>query len=249
MNSSKLSNTQNNINSSENSSNNSSENSSEKSNSQITNNDLKKTTVIESNKQTINNSEINLKSDITEKTEQTNIKFYIEIIFYPDNLPPIKSYYIMNQQEYDYLTSLHMDIYIEDFMNGENLTKDKLDIHVINNYKNIEIMSKFINLFENPFDIISFIKAKKSIQIIKPSNEYNQNFELSDHELNETESEKNGTKEKNETESDDYINTMTEIIESFNKTKKFDGTKLNKLLKEKPELKEDIVLSEITKKK
>ncbi len=36
----------------------------------------------------------------------------IELTFYPDTMPSIKSYYIMTNSEYEELKSLHMDLYM-----------------------------------------------------------------------------------------------------------------------------------------
>ena len=52
-----------------------------------------------------------------------------------------------------------------------------------------------------------------------------------------------------ETESEDYIATMTEIIGTYNKTKHIDEIKLKKLTENKPEMLYDNIISEITKQK
>jgi hypothetical protein len=96
----------------------------------------------------------------SENNDDMNNKCCIELTFYPDTMPSIKSYYIMTNLEYEDLKTLHMDLYIENFLNDEDLTKEKLDIYVVNNSNNIITIKNFINQFGNPFDIINFINAK-----------------------------------------------------------------------------------------
>lgn len=60
-------------------------------------------------------------------------KMYIEITYYPDHMPQIKSYYKLTKDEYKEITTMYMDLYIDNFINGEKITKDNLDIHIINN--------------------------------------------------------------------------------------------------------------------
>jgi hypothetical protein len=86
-------------------------------------------------------------------------------------LPQIKSYYEVSPLEYENLKSMHIDIYIDNFLNGENLEKDKLDIYVISNNSNIKIIKNFINQFGNPFDILGLITEKKK-NIKQISNEH-----------------------------------------------------------------------------
>jgi len=72
--------------------------------------------------------------------EQDNNDLCIELTYYPDNIPSIKSYYFMSPSEYEELKSLHLDLYIENFIENEELTKDKLDIYLVNNSNNINII-------------------------------------------------------------------------------------------------------------
>ena len=81
----------------------------------------------------------------------------VEITYFPDNLPAIKSYYLMSQIEHKDLITLYMDLYIENFINEEELTKDKIDIYVINNSNNINICRNFLKTFGNPFNILNLI--------------------------------------------------------------------------------------------
>jgi len=151
----------------------------------------------------------------------------VEIICYLDTIPAIKSYYILSKKEYDDLKMLHIDIFIPDFINNETITKDKLDIIIITNEINIKHIKDFINIFGNPFDIIDLIYKKKIIhdqeQQITQVNEQKiyDNFESS--------------------ESDDYIATMTDIIDTYNKTGKPDKAKIIKLKKTNPELNDEII--------
>jgi hypothetical protein len=167
-----------------------------------------------------------------------NNNLCIELTYYSDSIPAIKSYYILTAEEYEELKLLHMDLYIENFINSETLTKDKLDIYEINNNKNIIIIDEFIKLYGNPFDILQLINSNKNTKkIIKK-----QNIDILATEFSDSDDH---IIEKNESDSDDYIETMTEIIETYNKFKKVDETKLQKLYDENPNLKNDDVLANL----
>jgi hypothetical protein len=88
-------------------------------------------------------------------------RLYIEITYFSDNMPSIKSYYMMSEIEYKDLKTLHMDLYLDDFINEEELSRDKLDIHIIHNSNNIRLCRDFLKLFGNPFDIYYNSKQKK----------------------------------------------------------------------------------------
>lgn len=156
-------------------------------------------------------------------SEDNNL--YIEITFLSDYLPTIKSYYIMNSEEYKNLKILYMDIYIENFINNETLTKNKLDIHIINNKNNINIIKDFIKLFGNSFDILKHIYSKK--------NEFNQINDL-----------QNFLSSNSESESDDIISSITEIINTYNKTNVINNEIIIKKSIEHPEILDDDVIKE-----
>jgi hypothetical protein len=196
-------------------------------------------------------------NDITSK--QNNL--CVEITYYSDSLPSIKSYYLMSSIEYEDLKTQHMDIFIENFMNDEDLTKDKLDIHIVHNVNSIKIFKDFVNTFGNPFDILTTINAKKHMSSkkndkISSSDILDTNF--SDKESLD-ESDEDSVKHfkygklqlferaqaDSDIDSDEYITTMTEIIDTFNKTKKVDKEKMNKLIKENPKIGDDAIISEI----
>jgi hypothetical protein len=139
----------------------------------------------------------------------------------------------MTKDEYEDLNTMYMDMYIENFMNNENLTKDKLDIHLVRNTNNILIFKNFIESFGNSFDILTLINSMK----IKQKNNDIDNIE----EKQIFESQFNDP-----TESDDYIDTMTEIIDTYNKSQVVDRHKLEKLIEDKPHLANDEILSQIT---
>ena len=148
-------------------------------------------------------------------------KLMVEIIYYPDNIPPIKSYYLMNQVEYDNLINLHIDLFIENFINDENINKDNLDIHIINNSDNIELCKKFISVFGNTFDILSYLLKKKSTINDNPNiGIYYNNYSDSD-SLSETNLKNN---------SDENIDTITEVIDSYNKLGIINKDKISNLI-------------------
>ena len=180
-------------------------------------------------------------------------KLYIEIIYFSDTMPHIKSYYIMNEIEYKDLKSLHIDLFIENFLNEENLTKDKLDIHLIQNPNSQNHIINFINLFGNSFDILNFINIKKNKS---NSGLLNNNFSDSDSDLSNSltnelseliQKPKINIKYDHETDSDsdNYINTITEIIEIYNKTSFIDDIKINKLTTTRPDLLKDNIINEL----
>lgn len=191
----------------------------------------------------------------TNKHDNIN-ELCVEITYYPDTMPQIKSYYIMSPNEYEDLKSLYIDVYIDDFINNEDLTKDKLDIHLVQNINNITIFKKFIELFGNPFDIINLINIKKNLSAKNNTNNEILENNFSEHESSEDDNSgtsneflENKNKKNNETDSDEYIDTMTEIIDTYNKSKKIDESKIQKLIQDKPELKYDMILSELQQNK
>jgi len=185
----------------------------------------------------------------------------IELTFFSDILPAIKSYYIMNQVEYEELISLYVDIYIENFIDDEILTKDKLDIHLIKKSSNILICKNFIKLFGNPFDILMLINAKKIRNIETNSKHINMTndilttefsdsdtqlkYENSDIDSDSIEYSERMIRPKNKTQDDKCISTFTDIIDIYNKTQKVDKEKIEYIQTNKPELLKDEILSEI----
>jgi hypothetical protein len=226
--------------------------------------------------------------------ENDNGKLCIELTFYPDTLPSIKSYYLMTPTEYEELKTLHLDLFIENFINDEDLTKEKLDIYLINNSNNIKTIKNFINQFGNPFDIINYINAKQSIQkqlnkikiqeksmvesIVDNFSESESETESSSHRIEDVSkfinnkprlsefsnsvlhkcseySSKTSKPSKiyvkeadSDSDSESYIDTVTEIIDSYNKLKKVDNDKLEKISKNRPDLLKDAILNELTSK-
>jgi hypothetical protein len=225
-------------------------------------------------------------------------KLCVELTFYPDTMPSTKSYYIMTPIEYEELNSIYMDIYIENFINDENLTKDKLDIYLIHNPDNALIIKNFLNKFGNPFDIINLINIKRKQQSIK-SEKHVHNIDTITDNFSESESESDTTSTGNnceeisepiqkpkqkiskpnltsqflpkkskstksskqtnqesnlksesesESESESYIDAMTEIIDTYNKSKKIDNDKLKKISDNRPELLNDAILNELANK-
>jgi hypothetical protein len=187
-------------------------------------------------------------------------KILVEISYFPDTLPSIKSYYMWSHEELETFKSLHMDLYIENFLNNEDLTKEKIDIYVVNNPKNIEICRNFLNIYSNPFDIKMLINDRLQ------NKNTNYRFNNLEKDFSEFGSEsisdldqpivqpKNKHQHQHqhhtsESDSDEYIETMTEIIETYNKSKQIDESKLEKLATRKPELLNDLVLNELVNKK
>ena len=218
---------------------------------------------MEINKQTLNT--IFEEESSSEHNNSENV--YVEITYFPDNMPSIKSYYVMNQNEYKDLKTIYLDLYIDDFINEEELTKDKIDIHIINNPNNIKLCKEFLKIFGNPFDILTLISEKKKVfesnqkKFSTNKQVLSNNFsDTSDSETSNKNSDDNNldmlmgkTNKKtlinseSESDSEDYIATMTEIIETFNKTKNVDELKLKKLTESKPDTLFDNIIGEIAK--
>lgn len=205
----------------------------------------------------IENDSPNSENDNNDANNQKN-NLYIELTYYPDTLPQIKSYYIMTNEQYRELKTLHMDLYIDNFLNDEDLTKDKLDIYVINNINNIKILKNFINKYGNPFDILNYINEKKKFQALTPNNKNIDKTplacELEKKLLNNSFSEENELNDginkpklNNDTDSDtnicDTIDTITNIIGNFNKTKHIDKNMLKN-----NNIKNDEIIKEIINK-
>jgi hypothetical protein len=216
-------------------------------------------------KNNFNNKLSTISEDKYQNDDEKKDNLFIELTYYPDTLPAIKSYYIMTKAEYSDLQGIHMDLYIDNFLNDETLTRDKLDIHIINNKINQNKLKEFIDIYGNPFDIITLINSKQNnnhTNKTKPVNYEAKLAELLVSEFSDSDSEKNNISEpifkpksktidlksSSESDSDDYINTVTEIIETFNKSQKVDGEKLEKLTKLKPELLKDNIINEIVNK-
>lgn len=218
---------------------------------------------MEINKQTLNT--IFEEESSSEHNNSENV--YVEITYFPDNMPSIKSYYVMNQNEYKDLKTIYLDLYIDDFINEEELTKDKIDIHIINNPNNIKLCKEFLKIFGNPFDILTLISEKKKVfesnqkKFSTNKQVLSNNFsDTSDSETSNKNSDDNNldmlmgkTNKKtlinseSESDSEDYIATMTEIIGTFNKTKNVDELKLKKLTESKPDTLFDNIIGEIAK--
>lgn len=259
----------------------------------------------------INDSNYNSNYDLTNNdVNKSEIILCVELTYFSDNLPQIKSYYEMTQIKYDELTTMYMDIYIENFLNGENLTKDKLDIHLISNHTNINIIHKFLTQFGNPFDILGLIMIKKnnkfidnqiyksnkfdksskkiltnfSDKSIDSDSDYDSDYDseseanymtdtifnlgqmymktksniksnvksnvkstdnLNDKSDDKSTNIKSKIKDNIMSDSDSDIQTMTEIIETYNKSGIVDKIKMKKLSTNRPDLLEDQILSEI----
>jgi len=192
---------------------------------------------------------------------EENNDLCVELTFYSDSLPAMKSYYIMNSADFEELNSLHMDIYIENFINSETLTKNNFDIYLINNPSNIVICKNFIEQFGNPFDILALINAKRTKKMeIKQINLINSellinNFSDSEISIDETSSDTESDaveytesmiKSKKSAKTDDKcINTLTEIIDTFNKTKVVNKSKIQHIAENNPDLLKDDILKDI----
>lgn len=159
----------------------------------------------------------------SEKSSSEIEKIYIELVYFLDNLPVIKSYYILTEEEYKKLKMLYIDIYIENFINNETLTKDKMDIHIINNVCNKKIIDEFLNLYGNPFDILYLINQKKS----------NTQDTYIDFE-----------KTSIDDDSDDLVSSITDIINSFNKTNIINNEKIIEISKQHPDILVDDVIKD-----
>jgi hypothetical protein len=231
-----------------------------------------------------------LENESSSDNNDINDKLCIELTYYADNIPSIKSYYIMTNNEYEELKTLHMDLYIENFLNDEDLKKEQLDIYIVNNVNNINKIKNFIDQFGNPFDIINLINIKQAEQkqlnkikeeILKTNNlidkfsdsnsestsEYS-NYELEDIYPNVLNSKFNSlsvplikpklnikslisienninSDDESDNNSESYIDTVTEIIDTFNKSKKIDDDKLKAISLNRPHLLKDNVLNEL----
>jgi len=191
---------------------------------------------------------------------EENTELCVELTYFSDTLPSIKSYYIMSPNEYEELKTLYLDIYIENFINGETLTKDKLDVYLINNIENVSKCKTFIEQFGNTFDILSLIHAKKTKS--KETKKINICSEIFTTGFSDTDDSNNINSEsdsdsleyterfiklKSNKSDDKYINTLTEIIDTYNKSNIVDNKKIKEIAENKPELLKDDILSEIIK--
>lgn len=171
-----------------------------------------------SNKFTILDSII----EVVDSDDNNNLdKLYVEITYYPDHMPQIKSYYKLTEDEYKEITTMYMDLYIDNFINGEKITKDNLDIHIINNPINIEKCKNFIETFGNPFDILLYINERKIRSFtVKATKEdvTDSDSEIFEH-LTFNENQHISRSNFSDSDSDEYISTLTEIIGTYNKTK------------------------------
>lgn len=210
---------------------------------------------------------MNFQKQILKPIIEENNDLCVELTYFSDTLPAIKSYYIMSNSEYEEITSFHMDIYIENFINNETLTKDNLDIYLINNTSNMLLCKNFIEQYGNPFDILSLINAKKQSMLKSKINKNNTPNDILDSNFSDTDtsislnsdsnSNSNSNSEsaeysehcfknkKTNKSTDKYIDTLTEIIDIYNKTNIIDNTKLDDIKLNKPELLKDDIINDI----
>lgn len=135
----------------------------------------------------------------------------VEISFYPNHFPQIRSYYVMDHTEYEELENIEIDLFIDNFFDNEDLTSDQLYIHVIQNENMCKLIKEFLYKFGNPFDILTYIKQLQ-------------------HNKNNIEVQRtNTTKQSNENDGNNCIDTITEIIESYNKSGTIDHKKIETL--------------------
>ena len=165
----------------------------------------------------------NNKLEIIHEDIYIHDKLYVEITYFFDELHNIKSYYIMTDEEYKSLSIMIIDIYIENFINNEILTKDKLDIHIINNIDNIKIIDDFLKIYGNPFDIINIINIK--------NNHINNNREI-------TICHKDFIDE----DSDELVSSITDIINTYNKNNFIDNNKIIEISRYHPEILNDEII-------
>jgi hypothetical protein len=199
-----------------------------------------------------------VENDSSENNNSDENKLYIELTYYPDTLPQIKSYYLMTDEQYRELKTLHVDLYIENFLNNEDLTKDKLDIYVISNVNNIKICKKFLDKYGNPFDILNYIHEKKKRNSLIPNNKDIDDLEnklfkdvsllnnlfSDENELNDGINKPKLTDDfDTDTNVCDTIDTITDIIDNFNKTKRIDKNMLKN-----SNIKNDEIINEIINK-
>jgi hypothetical protein len=151
----------------------------------------------------------------TSETDTNTNKLVVEIIYYSDFMSAIKSYYLLTNEEYENLMNLHRDIYIENFINNERLDRDKLDIHIIQNTNSIKLCKEFLSIFGNTFDILSYISNFKNSDINNLNNFIIDNNKFSEELGSDSDSNK--------------IDTITEIIDTYNKSGKIDE-RINNLI-------------------
>jgi len=107
--------------------------------------------------------------------------FIIQIIFKYKDLPNITTYYEFNINQLDIFESWYNtfdDYYINDML----ITRNNIIYKLIESKEDIELISKFLNIFDNPFNLLELIDELDEIFI---DNEHNSISSESD--INETE--------------------------------------------------------------
>ena len=107
--------------------------------------------------------------------------FIIQIIFKYKDLPNITTYYEFNINQLDIFESWYNtfdDYYINDML----ITRNNIIYKLIESKEDIELISKFINIFDNPFNLLEFIDELDEIFIDNEDNSIS-----SESDINETE--------------------------------------------------------------
>lgn len=78
----------------------------------------------------------------------------VEITYYPSGFPKITSYYALTDDQFASFKLAYDGLYLENFMGNEPLTRANCDFHVYENPENIRFLTQFLEVYENPCDLL-----------------------------------------------------------------------------------------------
>lgn len=110
--------------------------------------------------------------------------FIIQIIFIYKDLPNITTYYEFNIIQLDIFESWY-NTFDEYYINDMLITRENIIYKLIETKEDMDLISKFLNIFDNPFNLLEQIDDLDEIFVINDNNSISDND--SDH-CSETES-------------------------------------------------------------
>lgn len=90
--------------------------------------------------------------------------YTVKITFYPKYINNFSSFHLLSEEEYIELQSIINDdsLFIENFFRTtkncfEHLCPENIELNLINDLEQIEFIAKYIDMFENDFDLYDMI--------------------------------------------------------------------------------------------
>lgn len=92
--------------------------------------------------------------------------YTVKITFYPKYINNFSSFHLLSEDEYTELESILNDnsLFIENFFRTtkncfEHLSSENIELNLINDIEQIELIAKYIDIFDNDFDLFEMITS------------------------------------------------------------------------------------------